>query len=158
MYEQPWIFSAKSETVEWGNFLKLSRLAWNDPTATCYPALEYWLSIYTYSDMLSPFGSVLLVPVSLSNKTMTQSKPPSIPYLERKQSAEVSITPWRAKSHVLNLWWVARAGTRLWVSWELRKRQLKIFYLVCNNQTEKVGNSLLTQSFVSNKVHTQTII
>ena len=30
MYERPWIFSAKSETVEWGNVLKLVRLAWND--------------------------------------------------------------------------------------------------------------------------------
>ena len=28
MYEQPWFFSAKSETVEWE---PLSRLAWNDP-------------------------------------------------------------------------------------------------------------------------------
>src|SRR4029434_5470042 len=30
MYERANIFSAKSETVEWGNVLKLVRLAWND--------------------------------------------------------------------------------------------------------------------------------
>ena len=33
-------FSAKSEMVEWGIFLKLSRLAWNDPAVLRVQSLD----------------------------------------------------------------------------------------------------------------------